>query len=150
MTPDISIFESPPTPCAPKQFRTANKDLFEAKKNGNVEIPLVGGNPLPLPNTLYVLEIANTLISVGTLDDAGYYVTFGGGQAVITDPDGIVVGTIPKTDGLYRVLRDAVGESHAAIEKVSLDELHRQMGHISPSAAKKLVTGKFVDGVELN
>ncbi|KAE9383885.1 hypothetical protein BT96DRAFT_739441, partial [Gymnopus androsaceus JB14] len=24
MTPDISIFESPPTPCAPKQFRTAN------------------------------------------------------------------------------------------------------------------------------
>lgn len=100
MTPNISIFEYPPTPC-PKRFHTTNKDLFKAKKNGDIEISLVGGNPLPLLNTLYVLEIANTLISVGTLDNVGYYITFGGGQAIVTDLDGVVVGMIPKTDSLY-------------------------------------------------
>ncbi|KIK58386.1 hypothetical protein GYMLUDRAFT_1006103 [Collybiopsis luxurians FD-317 M1] len=76
-----------------------------------------------LPNTLYVPELANTLISIGCLDNAGYTVTFGNGKAKIRYKDGTLM--------------------------LTLDELHRCMGHISHRAAENLVHGGFVDGVAL-
>ncbi|KIK60008.1 hypothetical protein GYMLUDRAFT_142579, partial [Collybiopsis luxurians FD-317 M1] len=67
--------------------------------------------------------LANTLISIGCLDDAGYTVTFGNGKAKIRYKDGTLM--------------------------LTLDELHRRMGHISHRAAENLVRGGFVDGVAL-
>ena len=52
------------------------------------------------------------------------------------------------TGGLYKVVHE--GESaNSAVEGITLDQLHRHMGHISPAIAKKLVSQGFVTGVKL-
>ncbi|KIL56306.1 hypothetical protein M378DRAFT_44527, partial [Amanita muscaria Koide BX008] len=68
------------------------------------------------------------LISIGRIDDAGYYATFGGGQCVIADPSGGQVGIVPK---------------------ISLRDLHIRMGHITPKAVRDLVRRGTIVGVEL-
>jgi hypothetical protein len=149
MTPDVKVFESTPEPCTPKTFRAANKNTFTASRMGTARVNIQGPNPLVLPDVLYVPELANTLISIGCLDDAGYTVTFGGGQGVIRNECGEIVGTIPKSNGLYRLIEEVDGEANGVVEKVTLNNLHRRMGHISLSAARKLVENGFVEGVSL-
>ncbi|KAI3998406.1 hypothetical protein K525DRAFT_175880, partial [Schizophyllum commune Loenen D] len=70
--------------------------------------------------------ISNTLISIGALDDAGYTISFGGGHG------------------------SDVSGAHAVVEKLTVDNFHRRMGHIAPKAAKNLVAKGFVNGVELD
>ncbi|KAF5373725.1 hypothetical protein D9758_000722 [Tetrapyrgos nigripes] len=73
---------------------------FTALSQGTAKIR-TGEGTIPVRNVLYVPELANTLVSIGELDDAGYTVTFGGGQAVICGPDGKICGSIPKSNRLY-------------------------------------------------
>ena len=40
-------------------------------------------------------------------------------------------------------------EANAAEETVTLDQLHRRLGHISPKTARKLVENGFVTGIQL-
>ncbi|KAJ4474919.1 hypothetical protein J3R30DRAFT_3706696 [Lentinula aciculospora] len=58
---------------------------FTATQKGIAQPDVNGPNPLLLPDILYVPELANTLISIGCLDDAGYSVSFGSGGGVIWD-----------------------------------------------------------------
>ncbi|KIK50622.1 hypothetical protein GYMLUDRAFT_252832 [Collybiopsis luxurians FD-317 M1] len=95
--------------------------LFETTHCGEASIPIQSNN-LMLPNTLYIPELANTLISIGCLDDAGYTVTFSNGKAEIRYKDGTLVGIIPKSNGLYRII--STEEADAAVEMLTLDELH--------------------------
>ncbi|TFY50793.1 hypothetical protein EVG20_g11324 [Dentipellis fragilis] len=65
---------------------------------------------------------------------------------------GELVGSIPRTgNGLYRVLQEQ-DVSAAAVEedKVTFMELHRRMGHIAPSAAKRLIENGFITGLRLD
>ena len=55
-----------------------------------------------LTKVLYTPDVGYGLISVGRIDNAGYYSTFGGGECVIQTGDGEVVGTIPKSHGVYQ------------------------------------------------
>ena len=56
-------------------------------------------------------------------------------------------------NGLYRVDHDVfvnmamTGEAH---EVVTLEELHRKIGHIAPEAAKRMVSSGAVDRTELD
>jgi len=104
---------------------------------------------LRLTEVLYSPKVGYTLVSVGRLDDNGFSATFGGGKCVIQGPDGEELGSIPKMSrGLYKVVHE--GESaNAAVEGVTLEQLHRQMGHISLGIAKKLISEGFVTGVHL-
>ncbi|KAF5356405.1 hypothetical protein D9758_009480 [Tetrapyrgos nigripes] len=109
---------------------TASVFTFTVLSQGAAEIR-TGEGTIPVRNVLYVPELANTLVSIGELDDAGYTVTFGGGQAVICGPDGKVCGSIPKSNGLYQVIGDTSNwESYTVVERLMLDEFHRCMGHI--------------------
>ena len=137
-------------------FKAANKQLFDALGMGEMVIEVPNGMEacqLRLTEVLYSPEVGYTLVSIGRLDELGYTTTFADGQCVITDPDGEQIGQIPRTKwGLYRVVRDcgSTYEANAAVEKISVMELHRRMGHIAPSAAKHLVNDGFVTGVSLN
>ncbi|KAF5360079.1 hypothetical protein D9758_007571 [Tetrapyrgos nigripes] len=131
MSPDPSFFSHTPKPCPSRTFQSANRGKFTASSQGAAEIR-TGEGTIPVRNVLYVPELANTLVSIGELDDAGYTVTFGGGQAVIRGPDGKVCGSIPKSNGLYRVVGNTSNrESYAVVERLTLDEFHRRMGHIA-------------------
>ena len=57
---------------------------------------------LALTDVQYSSDVAYTLVSVGNLDEKGYIVKFGGGKCEITDPNGNIVGDVPKNKrGLY-------------------------------------------------
>lgn len=135
MTPNQSIFKSPPESCAPKTFHTANKNTFTVTRKGTAKIDVQGPAPLVLPNVLlYIPELANTLVLISCPDEAGYRVTFGEGQGVITNERGDVIGTIPKSNGLYRLVDRVEEEANAVVERITLNDLHRCMGHISVQA----------------
>ncbi len=80
----------------------------------------------------------------------GFTSTFGDGKCIITLPaDGECVAQVPKNaKGLYRVEHEP-DSANAVTEKISIDQLHRQLGHISPDVARRLVNNKLVAGVRL-
>ncbi|PPQ83602.1 hypothetical protein CVT26_001384 [Gymnopilus dilepis] len=133
-----------------KTFNAANKQKFSAIGKGEMVVDIPNGadiSKLQLTEVLYSPEVGYTLISVGQLDEVK--LTFGEGKLVITDPDGVKVGEVPRTaKGLYRVEHEGE-EANPAEETLTLDQFHRRMGHISPFIAQKLVDNGFVTGVRL-
>jgi GAG-pre-integrase domain len=65
-----------------------------------------------------------------------------------------IVGEIVMGGGLYRIYQECHPDSKEfagkANEVVTIDELHRHMGHVSHSAARALVQKKLVSGIELD
>ena len=89
-------------------------------------------------------------MSVGRIDNAGFYSTFGSGRCEIRAPDGCLIGKIPKSGGVYRSPHiSLVSTALAGIRQVSLDELHRRMGHIDVRAMRDLVKHGAIDGIVL-
>jgi GAG-pre-integrase domain len=88
-------------------------------------------------------------VSIGRLDDAGFDVTFADGKCTIREQNGELVGTVPKSGGgLYRVSHES-DTANLVADVLTLDQFHRQMGHISPEMARRLVAKGFVTGVKL-
>ena len=88
------------------------------------------------------------LVSVGHLDKDGFSVTFGGGKCTIRDVNREVIGVVPKTaTRVYKVEHEDM--ANRVEEHLTLDKLHRRLGHISPDTARKLVREKMVTGVWL-
>ncbi|KAJ3738565.1 hypothetical protein DFH05DRAFT_1408736, partial [Lentinula detonsa] len=91
---------------------------------------------------------------MGKLDDHGFTATFAGGKCTIHGPSGDLVGEIPKTPGgLYRVDRggkEAKSGEAVAVETITLDQLHRRMGHISPKVAQMMIEKGFATGIKLD
>jgi hypothetical protein len=62
-------------------------------------------------------------------------------------------GVINKQNGTYRVQHPSTNTgitAASADETISIDELHRRMGHIAPEAAKRLVKDGLVSGIRLD
>ncbi|KAJ7608625.1 hypothetical protein DFH06DRAFT_1065893, partial [Mycena polygramma] len=72
------------------------------------------------------------------MTDAGFAALFRDNFCRIFDKKRKILGVVHKLNGTYRVLHEA-DTAAAAIERLSVDELHRRMGHIAPDAAKRLV-----------
>ena len=137
----------------PKSFRAANKQSFSATGTGKLIVDLpksIGRTKLELTDVQYSPEVAYTLVSVGNLDEKGFIIKFGGGKCEITDPNGEIVGVVPKNPkGLYRV--EHYPETvNVVTEELTLDQFHRRMGHISPESARRLVSQGLVTGVLLD
>ena len=116
-----------------------------------IDVPMGADfSKLQLTEVLYSPEVGYTLISIGKLDEKGFSATFSGGKCTIHGPDGGCVGKVPKSSkGLYKVQHMRGDEANSAQEILTLDMLHRRLGHISPQAAKKLVDKGFVTGMQL-
>ena len=138
-----------------KSFCAADKHSMKAVRKGDMCVSIPNGDTtskLKLTDVLYSPEVGYTLVSVGRLDDGGYTVTFGGGKCEIRGEDGKVVGSVPKTSqGLYKLTHEISEETaNAAVEVLTLDQLHRRMGHISATTARQLVDKGLVTGVKLD
>ena len=137
-----------------RAIAAANKTKFNAIGMGDMVIDVPNGriaSKMRLTEVLYSPEIGYTLVSIGCTDDAGYSSTFGDGQCRISDRSGKVVGTIPKTNHLYCAMHEAAAEhTNVTMEKLTIMELHRCMGHIAPSAVKCLAEKGFVTGIILD
>jgi len=72
----------------PKPINAANQLTFRAIGRGDLPIRVFNGpsfSNITLRNVLYTPDIAQTLVSVGLIDDAGYTVTFTGVTCIIGD-----------------------------------------------------------------
>jgi hypothetical protein len=139
----------------PKPFTAANKQSFNAIGVGEMVIEVPSGvsvSSLRLTEVLFSPDVGYTLVSIGRLDELGYSATFTDGKCILRDSCDDVIGEIPKSDrGLYRVVHLPGGNSvNAATETVTVMELHRRMGHIAPSAARRLAEQGLVSGLKFD
>jgi transposase InsO family protein len=142
------------TAIPPKSFAAANKQRFDATAIGDMIIEVPNGvemSQLRLTEVLFSPEVGYTLVSIGRLDELGYSVNFADGVCTIHDPASELVGRIPKSArGLYRVVHGLPCDVSAAVETITVMELHRRMGHIAPSVARRLAENGLVSGVKVD
>jgi Integrase core domain/GAG-pre-integrase domain len=106
---------------------------------------------ITLKDVLYCQDLACTLISLVRCDKAGFIVLLRDQHCTIRDQKGTTVGRILRKEGLYKVEHKPPTESANAVQKIpSIDELHRQMGHISPRAIKNLLVKGIITGIEVD
>ena len=91
-----------------------------------------------------------TLISVGRIEDAGYWSMFGGGMCQIKAGDGMLIGNVPKSGGVYKVPHEPhVAAAMVRVKHMTIQELLNHLGHIAPHAVKDLISQGIVKGVIL-
>ena len=97
-----------------------------------VDIPHgMGETQLRLRDVLYSAEVGYTLVSVGRLDEAGFTLKFGVCVCVLIGEDGEEIGVVPRTlSRIYKVEHEEAVAS-VAEERLTLDQFHRRMGHVS-------------------
>src|SRR6202522_895751 len=141
----------------PKPITTADKRMFSATGRGDMYIYLPNKDLPPskilLKDVLYAPSMAVTLVSISHIAAAGATVIFAGDTCQIYDKNRRVTGRIKVKAGLYRVYttRPLGGEyAGKAKEILSIDELHRRLGHVTHERAKQLAEKGLVEGVELD
>jgi transposase InsO family protein len=152
ISPYRSDFTSYSPLSPPIYLNTANQQRFPAIGRGTlvIRVPNEGTEKeLVLHGVLHAPAVGCTLVSVAALDEEGYHAHIGAGHLDLTSPKGDRIGHIPRTQGcLYKVVH--MLESANAVESMSLMELHRHLGHIAPSSARKLVQSRAIVGIELD
>ena len=136
-----------------KPLTTANKETFSAVGMGDMIVSLLNGDgeaKIKLTRVLYTPALGFTLISIGCIDKAGYYSTFGGGKCEIQTGERRTVRIVPKSGGVYRVPHGShVAAAAVSVKHMTLSDLHRHLGHISPRAVKDLIWHGIIDGIIL-
>ena len=98
--------------------------------------------------------MAFTLISISWLNHAGSSITFHKGMCIIKNPNGQTMATIPRADGLYRLVdpyrMNRSGHVNIAAGKMSISEAHRKLGHISHTAIKHAITSGWITEINLD
>ena len=141
----------------PVPIITADKRSFSAKGKGDMYIYLPNrdkpNSRILLKDVLYAPRMGITLVSISKIASSGSTVVFTGNACRIYSKDREIVGEIKVKGGLYRVYTSRHKASAYATEDapqtLSVDELHRRLGHVSHDRAKLLVKKGLVEGVTL-
>jgi hypothetical protein len=140
-----------------KPITTADGRTFKAIGMGDVPIDLPNGKgrtKAVLKNSIYSPNLAFTLISINALDEANCEASFKNGWCTIKNPNGKTMATIPKSNGLYRILDQDVDThvdyANIASTKMTITEAHRRLGHISPKAIRHMVQTGMITGIDLD
>ena len=141
---------------APKQITAADKHYFQAIGKGDLCIKIPNGSnqtTILLKDVLHCPDMGLTLISIGKITRAGYKVIFKGSICRIYNTKDKVIGQIMARNGLYQVDHEVLVNTAMAgdaQEILTIEELHRCLGHIAPEAAKKMVSSGTVEGLEVD
>ena len=129
------------TPIKPKPIRAADKRTFDAVGKGDLRIEVPNGersSSIVLKNVLHCPSVGPTLVSISKIAAAGATVVFQGTTCRIFNSKNENIGEIGVQGGLYKVMHNQDEHAGAAGEiTISLDDMHRRMGHISPRASRK-------------
>jgi Pol polyprotein, beta-barrel domain/GAG-pre-integrase domain/Zinc knuckle len=153
MSPDRHRFtkfrEIPPYPIA-----AADKAIFNATGIGDMRVAIPNDkvtNYITVKDVLYCKDLAFTLISLTKCDKAGFTVLLRDKHCMIRDPKGTTVGRIPLIGGLYKVKHSRLtGFANAVHRTLSIDKVHRRLGHISSRYIKELVVKGVITGIEVD
>ena len=144
------------TKIEPKPITAADARSFSAIGKGSLYLELPNGNDTSkvlLREVLYAPCMGVTLVSISQVTDAGSSVLFHGDNCRIFDSSKAILGEIPKRNGLYQIFMprpQTSGYAGKAVEVLSIDELHRRMGHVGYDAVRQLMRKGLVRGVELD
>lgn len=143
----------------PIPIKTADKRSFQATGKGDMLVYLPNrdkcNSKILLKDVLYAPRMGITLVSISRIAGAGSTVVFTGNVCRIYSKDRDIIGEIKVRGGLYRVLtKGTKAYAYTANldnndKPLSIDELHRRLGHVSHDRAKLLVDKGLVKGVTL-
>ncbi len=140
----------------PKPIVAADKRSFNATGQGDmyVDVPMgEGTSRVLLRDVLYAPSMGVTLVSISQIALAGYIVIFSGTTCRILNKEKVNLGRIDLKNGLYRVYsaRPELEGYHGRVKEIlTINELHRRLGHVGHDAARRLVEKGLVTGVELD
>ena len=89
------------------------------------------------------------MVSIGRLDEEGFTATFGHGKCVLRGPDERKVGEVMRTVRKAYKVEHEEGTANVAEETLTLDQLHRRMGHASVQVIRDLVAHGMITGLRL-
>ena len=143
-------------------IRAANRSTFNAKGTGDVLIEVPCGNrtnKVILKDTLYAPDIHATLVSLAKFDMGGCTSMIKAGKLVIRDKLGREICHVPRRENnLYQLFHGGTGddgddaelvEANSGTDQVSMEELHRKLGHVSAGYIRKLIAKKTLGDVEV-
>jgi transposase InsO family protein len=139
----------------PVPIITADKRPFHAIGKGDMYVYLPNrdksNSRILLKDVLYAPDMGITLVSISRIAGTGATIVFTGNVCRIYSKDREVIGEIKVKGGLYRVFMSGtkVGAFAADVKEMSINELHRRLGHVSHERARLLVKKGLVEGVTL-
>jgi hypothetical protein len=139
-----------------RPITAADKRSFNAIGKGDMYINVPQGNgtsQIRLLDVLYAPSMGVTLVSIGKITDSGASVLFHGNVCRIFDSTRVLLAEIPKEGGLYRTFTphaESTGCVAKVVDLLTIDELHRKLGHVGHDAARILVEKGLVKGIELD
>jgi hypothetical protein len=137
-------------PIQKRVLTTADGGTFDVIGKGDMHVILPNDKAttrILLKDVLYAPKMGLTLISIGKIDTAGFASLFHKGslQVFSYGKKRKKLAEIPLRNGLYRIEHKAEIAAVVNEEVVTIEKLHRLMGHISPEAAKTLVQKDVVN-----
>lgn len=148
-------------PLTGHKIRAANKQLFNAKGTGDVLIEVPCGdktNKVILKDTLHAPGIHSTLVSLARFDTRQCVTMIKEGNMIIKDRTGKEICHVPRRENnLYQLFHeDIVGDKDDAElaeansgTEVSMEELHRKLGHSSQGYIKKLLAKQKLGDIKV-
>src|ERR1700678_755548 len=142
-------------PIQKRVLTAADGGTFDVIGKGDMHVILPNDKAttrILLKDVLYAPKMGLTLISIGKIDTAGFASLFHKGslQVFSYGKKRQKLAEIPLTNGLYRIEHEAEIAAVVNEEVVTIEKLHRLMGHILPEAAKTLVQKDVVKGFKLD
>ncbi|KAG9225295.1 hypothetical protein CCMSSC00406_0009851 [Pleurotus cornucopiae] len=140
----------------PHSITAANKQSFSAIGKGDMYVVLPNNGSFTrvlLRGVLFAPAMAMTLVSISRITKAGSSAVFKDDCCHLYDGNGKLLGSVPVKDGLYRVFTpQSLGQDYAGkvAEVLTINELHRRLGHVSHTAARDMVKKGLIHGVELD
>ena len=140
-----------------KDITTADGRILKAVGMGDLHLELPNGSKqtqVTFKNAIHAPDMAFTLLSISKLDKSNHKVIFHKQLCTIINPKGLTIAKIPHSQGLYRVLTSPQQptplSANAAVEKLTINEAHHQLGHISSAAIRHTVMKGFITGIDLD
>ena len=141
-------------------IKAADRCTFHALGKGDIQIRLPNRNEkstlVTLKEAYYSPIMAFTLISVSSIDRAGFSLVIKGGICEIRSSKSKVIGRIPQIQGLYHVFNNNKSSSqstHSAnvtVKQISISKLHQRMGHVNHEDLRQMVEKGMVTGINVN
>lgn len=139
----------------PQEVYTASGDVISATGWGDVKIDLPLGSKqmtVTLKDALYAPSMAFTLISTNRIASTGFAVVFEGKMCRILSatPGRRTIAEIPQVQGLYSVASKRKHRANVAMMKLTINNLHRSLGHVLHAALLDAVKNGLVEGINLD
>lgn len=130
------------------QIFTATEESVKSDGKGQVKLKVNATNEVKLKEAILVPSFKNNLLSVSSITNNGYKVTFQKDSAVIRRPDGSIALRAKQENGLY-IIKETTRQTTALLNEHegTLVKWHQRLGHLNFNDVRKLKDHSMVNGI---